>query len=133
MKIEKKLNQMNMSDLKKICQKMKVNCTNSKKDNINRLLKPLKTNQYKMFRTRANTGAKKMENPSDSEIEKEMIDEFNRQKEDYERQKEEELLKQLQQLSIPPLHDKLTEEEKIKFEQRLKKLEEPYKKSIKKV
>ena len=99
---------MNMSDLKKICQKMKVNCTNNKKDNINRLLKPLKSNQYKMFRTRANTGAKKMENPSDREIQKEIDDD---------------LLKRLQELSIPP---PLTEEEKIKFEQRLKKLEEPY-------
>ena len=36
MKIEKKLKQMNMSDLKKICQKMKVDCTNNKKSNINR-------------------------------------------------------------------------------------------------
>lgn len=127
---------MNMSDLKKICQKMKVDCTNSKKDNINRLLKPLKTNQYKMFhtRTRATTGAKKMENPSDREIQQEMIDKFNLQIEDYERQKErqkeEELLKQLQQFSIPPLSDKLTEKEKRNFEKRLKNLEKPYIKKV---
>ena len=108
MKIEKKLNQMNMSDLKKICQKMKVNCTNNKKDNINRLLKPLKSNQYKMLRTRANTRTNKVKIPSDREIQKEIDDD---------------LLKRLQELSIPP---PLTEEEKIKFEQRLKKLEEPY-------
>lgn len=110
MKIEKKLKQMNMSDLKKICQKMKVDCTNNKKSNINRLLKPLKSNQYKMLRTRANTGAKKVKIPSDREIQQEIDDD---------------LLKRLQELSIPP---PLTEEEKIKFEARLKKLEEPYKK-----
>ena len=110
MKIEKKLKQMNMSDLKKICQKMKVNCTNNKKSNINRLLKPLKTNQYKMFRTRANTGAEKVKIPSDREIQQEIDDD---------------LLKRLQELSIPP---SLTKEEKTKFEARLKKLEEPYKK-----
>ena len=110
MKIEKKLKQMNMSNLKKICQKMKVNCTNNKKDNINRLLKPLKRNQYKMFRTRANTWAKKVNIPSDREIQQEIDDD---------------LLKRLKELSIPP---PLTEKEKKDFEQRLKKLEEPYKK-----
>jgi hypothetical protein len=100
MEIKDRLQQMNIRKIHKICQKINIESTLSKKKSIEMLLKPLQ-NKYKMNRTRGRVGAKKM-------------GEFS--KEDIKQQVDIDLLERLKMLSVTNENDKkLISEEKNKL------------------